>query len=62
MRVSNIKPLCTKMMFNCNMCGDCQSLALTDGKYTVPTKVNSILFDCALPAGFICYTLCCLDV
>ncbi|MCI4382531.1 hypothetical protein PGIGA_G00015970 [Pangasianodon gigas] len=37
-RVSNIKPLCSKMAFICNMCGDTQSLALTDGKYTVPTK------------------------
>uniref|UniRef100_A0A8C5MX76 Cardiolipin synthase (CMP-forming) n=1 Tax=Leptobrachium leishanense TaxID=445787 RepID=A0A8C5MX76_9ANUR len=37
-RVSNIKPLCTKMAFSCNMCGDVQSLPLPDGKYTVPTK------------------------
>ncbi|CAH2255317.1 DNA helicase MCM8 isoform X1 [Pelobates cultripes] len=37
-RVSNIKPLCTKMAFSCNMCGDMQSLPLPDGKFTVPTK------------------------
>ncbi|XP_062863189.1 DNA helicase MCM8 [Trichomycterus rosablanca] len=37
-RVSNIKPLCTKMAFICNLCGDTQSVALPDGKYTVPTK------------------------
>ncbi|KAM8947570.1 DNA helicase MCM8 [Pelodytes ibericus] len=37
-RVSNIKPLCTKMAFSCNMCGDVQSVPLPDGKYTVPTK------------------------
>ncbi|TSM77312.1 DNA helicase MCM8 [Bagarius yarrelli] len=37
-RVSNIKPLCIKMAFVCNMCGDTQSITLTDGKYTIPTK------------------------
>ncbi|XP_063774666.1 DNA helicase MCM8 isoform X2 [Pseudophryne corroboree] len=37
-RVSNIKPLCNKIAFICNMCGDVQSLPLPDGKYTVPTK------------------------
>ncbi|KAF7704553.1 hypothetical protein HF521_021625 [Silurus meridionalis] len=37
-RVSNIKPICSKMAFICNLCGDTQSLALPDGKYTVPTK------------------------
>ncbi|XP_053316387.1 DNA helicase MCM8 isoform X2 [Spea bombifrons] len=37
-RVSNIKPLCIKMAFSCNMCGDVQSVPLPDGKYTVPTK------------------------
>ncbi|XP_040285706.1 DNA helicase MCM8 [Bufo bufo] len=37
-RVSNIKPLCTKMAFVCNMCGDVQSLPLPDGKFTIPTK------------------------
>ncbi|KAM9315778.1 DNA helicase MCM8 [Gastrophryne carolinensis] len=37
-RVSNIKPLCTKMAFVCHMCGDIQSLSLPDGKYTIPTK------------------------
>ncbi|CAJ0963324.1 unnamed protein product [Ranitomeya imitator] len=39
-RVSNIKPLCTKMAFVCNMCGDEQSLPLPDGKYTIPTKLG----------------------
>lgn len=51
-RVSNIKPLCSKMAFICNMCGDTRSLALTDGKYTVPTKVKSIL-------GFMKMMVCC---
>nr|XP_033794155.1 DNA helicase MCM8 isoform X1 [Geotrypetes seraphini] len=37
-RVSNIKPLCTKMAFTCNTCGDVQTHSLPDGKYTVPTK------------------------
>uniref|UniRef100_A0A8D0GNW9 DNA helicase MCM8 n=1 Tax=Sphenodon punctatus TaxID=8508 RepID=A0A8D0GNW9_SPHPU len=37
-RVSNVKPLCTKMSFVCNACGDIQSLPLPDGKYTLPTK------------------------
>ncbi|XP_007950670.1 DNA helicase MCM8 [Orycteropus afer afer] len=42
-RVSNIKPLCTKMAFLCAACGEIQSLSLTDGKYTLPTK-------CPVPA------------
>ncbi|XP_059561579.1 DNA helicase MCM8 isoform X2 [Myotis daubentonii] len=37
-RVSNIKPLCTKMAFLCAACGEVQSLSLPDGKYNVPTK------------------------
>ncbi|XP_030638296.1 LOW QUALITY PROTEIN: DNA helicase MCM8 [Chanos chanos] len=37
-RVSNIKPLCSKMAFVCNSCGDTQSLPLPDGKFTMPTK------------------------
>uniref|UniRef100_A0A8B9HDN9 DNA helicase MCM8 n=1 Tax=Astyanax mexicanus TaxID=7994 RepID=A0A8B9HDN9_ASTMX len=37
-RVSNIKPLCSKMAFICNSCGDTQSLDLPDGKYTTPSK------------------------
>lgn len=41
-RVSNIKPFCSKMAFVCNMCGDTQSLPLTDGKYAVPTKVKTM--------------------
>nr|XP_012788733.1 unnamed protein product [Sorex araneus] len=37
-RVSNIKPLCTKMAFLCAACGDVQSFSLQDGKYNLPTK------------------------
>ncbi|XP_006870467.1 PREDICTED: DNA helicase MCM8 isoform X2 [Chrysochloris asiatica] len=37
-RVSNIKPLCTKMAFLCAACGEIQSFSLTDGKYNLPTK------------------------
>lgn len=39
-RVSNIKPLCSKLAFACNSCGDTQSVTLPDGKYTIPTKVQ----------------------
>lgn len=39
-RVSNIKPLCTKLAFVCGTCGDVQSVPLPDGKYTLPTKVS----------------------
>ncbi|XP_015272970.1 PREDICTED: DNA helicase MCM8, partial [Gekko japonicus] len=37
-RVSNIKPFCTKMAFICSTCGNIQSVSLPDGKYTPPTK------------------------
>ncbi|XP_072713404.1 DNA helicase MCM8 isoform X3 [Ciconia boyciana] len=37
-RVSNIKPLCTKLAFLCGTCGDVQSVPLPDGKYTLPAK------------------------
>ncbi|XP_003953726.3 DNA helicase MCM8 isoform X2 [Pan troglodytes] len=37
-RVSNIKPLCTKMAFLCAACGEIQSFPLPDGKYSLPTK------------------------
>ncbi|KAL8173025.1 UNVERIFIED_CONTAM: DNA replication licensing factor mcm8 [Gekko kuhli] len=37
-RVSNIKPFCTKMAFICSACGNVQSVSLPDGKYTPPTK------------------------
>ncbi|XP_048356188.1 DNA helicase MCM8 isoform X2 [Sphaerodactylus townsendi] len=37
-RVSNIKPFCTKMAFMCSACGNVQSVPLPDGKYTPPTK------------------------
>lgn len=39
-RVSNIKPLCTKLAFVCGSCGDVQGVPLLDGKYTLPTKVS----------------------
>uniref|UniRef100_A0A2K5H908 DNA helicase MCM8 n=1 Tax=Colobus angolensis palliatus TaxID=336983 RepID=A0A2K5H908_COLAP len=42
-RVSNIKPLCTKMAFVCAACGEVQSFPLPDGKYSLPTK-------CPVPA------------
>ncbi|XP_051000646.1 DNA helicase MCM8 isoform X1 [Acomys russatus] len=42
-RVSNIKPLCTKMAFRCAACGEIQSFPLPDGKYNLPTK-------CPVPA------------
>lgn len=42
-RVSNIKPLCTNMAFQCAACGEIQSFPLPDGKYTLPTK-------CPVPA------------
>lgn len=42
-RVSNIKPLCTKMAFLCAACGEVQSFSLSDGKYNLPTK-------CPVPA------------
>ncbi|VTJ79347.1 Hypothetical predicted protein [Marmota monax] len=32
-RVSNVKPLCTKMAFLCAACGEVQSFPLPDGKY-----------------------------
>ncbi|XP_058143519.1 DNA helicase MCM8 isoform X4 [Dasypus novemcinctus] len=37
-RVSNTKPLCTKMAFLCAACGEVQSFSLPDGKYNLPTK------------------------
>ncbi|XP_074144000.1 DNA helicase MCM8 isoform X1 [Sminthopsis crassicaudata] len=37
-RVSNIKPLCTKMAFLCATCGEIQSFSFPDGKYSLPTK------------------------
>lgn len=43
-RVSNIKPMCTKMAFVCRMCRDVQSFPFPDGKFTMPTKV--IAFSC----------------
>lgn len=37
-RVGNIKPLCTRLAFECNSCGTVQSVALPDGKYILPTR------------------------
>uniref|UniRef100_A0A8D0D2I9 DNA helicase MCM8 n=1 Tax=Sander lucioperca TaxID=283035 RepID=A0A8D0D2I9_SANLU len=37
-RVSNIRPLCTRMAFRCLGCMHTQSLPLQHGKYTTPTK------------------------
>ncbi|XP_009073390.1 PREDICTED: DNA helicase MCM8 [Acanthisitta chloris] len=37
-RVSNIKPLCTKLAFVCGTCGDVQCVPLPDGKYQLPSK------------------------
>ena len=39
-RVGNIKPLVTKVVFKCSLCHSIQVVALPDGKYTLPTKVN----------------------
>lgn len=44
-RVSNIKPLCIKMAFQCAACGEIQSFPLPDGKYNLPTKVICSLID-----------------
>ncbi|KAI1895909.1 hypothetical protein AGOR_G00111610 [Albula goreensis] len=41
-RVSNIKPLCSRMAFDCNACGHTQALPLTDGKFTTPTKCPQV--------------------
>ncbi|NXL39459.1 MCM8 helicase, partial [Glaucidium brasilianum] len=48
-RVSNIKPLCTKLAFVCGTCGDVQSVPLPDGKYTLPTKAKLLLLQCLIP-------------
>ncbi|XP_076463609.1 DNA helicase MCM8-like [Babylonia areolata] len=37
-RVSNIKPMCTTLAFECITCQSEQSLSLPDGKYITPTK------------------------
>ncbi|XP_055892366.1 DNA helicase MCM8-like [Biomphalaria glabrata] len=37
-RVSNIKPLCIQLAFQCSSCAHIQAHALPDGKYTMPTK------------------------
>lgn len=38
-RVSSIRPLCTRLAFRCRTCATTLSLALQHGKYTTPTKV-----------------------
>ena len=40
-RVSNVKPLVTKLAFECAVCAETQVLTLQDGKYRVPTKCVS---------------------
>ncbi|XP_034041317.1 DNA helicase MCM8 [Thalassophryne amazonica] len=37
-RVSNIRPLCTRLAFRCLRCSHTQSLPLQQGKYAAPTK------------------------
>ncbi|XP_053384109.1 DNA helicase MCM8-like [Mercenaria mercenaria] len=43
-RVSNIKPLCTVLAFECNNCSSVQTVYLPDGKYVLPTSCSSA--DC----------------
>ncbi|XP_053384115.1 DNA helicase MCM8-like [Mercenaria mercenaria] len=43
-RVSNIKPLCTVLAFECNNCSSVQTINLPDGKYVLPTSCSSA--DC----------------
>ncbi|KAK7080663.1 DNA replication licensing factor mcm8 [Halocaridina rubra] len=40
-RVSSIKPLCTRLAFTCLGCGTVQGLAQTEGRYTVPTSCQA---------------------
>ncbi|XP_076347300.1 DNA helicase MCM8-like isoform X2 [Tachypleus tridentatus] len=37
-RVSNVKPLCTKMAFECGNCSNVQVITQPYGKYTLPTR------------------------
>ncbi|XP_064623313.1 DNA helicase MCM8-like [Lineus longissimus] len=37
-RVGNIKPICTRMAFECGTCSGIQAINLPDGKYILPTK------------------------
>ncbi|XP_002156618.2 DNA helicase MCM8 [Hydra vulgaris] len=42
-RVSNVKPIVTKMEFSCNSCTENQVICLAEGKYAVPTKcINEV--------------------
>ncbi|KAG1652187.1 DNA helicase MCM8 [Nymphon striatum] len=43
-RISNIKPICLEMIFECVSCGDMQVLAQPEGKYTTPCKCSS--YEC----------------
>lgn len=43
-RVSNIKPICTVLAFECNSCSNIQTVNLPDGKYVLPTSCMSA--DC----------------
>ncbi|XP_029642907.2 DNA helicase MCM8 [Octopus sinensis] len=40
-RVGNVKPLCTKMEFECNSCSNLETILLPDGKYVTPQKCTS---------------------
>ncbi|KAL4224835.1 DNA replication licensing factor mcm8 [Mactra antiquata] len=40
-RVSNIKPQCTVLAFECSNCSNVQTVLLPDGRYTVPTSCPS---------------------
>ena len=40
-RVSNVKPLVTKLAFECAVCAERQVIMLQDGKYKVPTRCVS---------------------
>ena len=54
-RVGNIKPLVTKVVFKCSLCHGIQVVALPDGKYTLPTKASpstTIPFSLFLPFSF----------
>ncbi|CAH1792022.1 unnamed protein product [Owenia fusiformis] len=43
-RVGNIKPLCTRLAFQCNSCNTLQVVSLPDGKYVQPSQCAST--DC----------------
>lgn len=39
-RVSSIKPLCTRLAFTCMGCGSVQGVSQNEGRYTVPTSCH----------------------